>query len=218
MQKHAVLQLILFYFVAFFSLTSNGQAQSAPSDAFRHVPREEIPSGEKALNFGAMYLVQWAAYVATQEETIKDHGSYSNWHNYMTKPHFDKDSFHFNLYQHTAVGQYYYLFYRSRGYGKQSAFEWTAISSAAFEFTIETMTERPSYQDLYQTPVFGAIVGMGFESLSLYLHSLQTLPTTLLGYLFNPFTALPYSQYQISLYPTKHEGKNALALTWGTAL
>lgn len=193
-------------------------AQSSSREDFHHIPREEIGSGEKAANFGALYLVQWASYYATQRETIEEHGSFKNMRENITKPHFDKDHFNYNIMKHTLTGQYYYLFYRSRGYDVETSFTWSTLSSLAFEFTIETITERPSYQDIYQTPVFGSIVGMGFERLSLYFHSLQTVPTTMLGYLFNPFTVLPFSQYKMGYYPTRFNDKAALALSLEASL
>lgn len=188
-------------------------AQSSSRDDYHHMPMEDISPREKAGNFGFMYVAQWGIYYVSQRETIDDHGSFKNWHENMTKPHFDKDHFNYNIFKHTITGQYYYLFYRSRGYEQKDAFAWAALSSLAFEFAIETVTERPSYQDMYQTPVFGSIVGMGFERMSLYLHSLQTWPTTMLGYIFNPFTVLPMSHYQLGFYPTKYNDKGALALS-----
>ncbi len=198
----------------------HAQEKSAPGDSYVQVSREDISSSEKAANFGFLYLVQWGAYYASQESVIRDHGSLKNMGENFGKPHFDKDHFNWNLTKHTLTGQYYYLFYRSRGYGKQSSFHWSVLSSLAFEFTIETLTERPSYQDIYQTPVFGTIVGMGAEKLSLYFHSLQTLPTTVLGYLFNPFTVLPYpySSYQIAWAPMQNGKNKGIALTMGVEL
>lgn len=188
------------------------------ADPYTQIPREDVSAGERAMNFGAVYFAQWASYYATQESIIKEHGSWDNWKGNATKPHFDKDHLNFNLSKHTLVGHYYYLFYRSRGYTRQDAFEWAFLSSLAFEFTIETYTERPSYQDIYQTPVFGSVVGMGVERLSLYFHSLETWPTTMLGVLFNPFSILPFSHYRLGWQPTRHEGKNAFAVTWEAEL
>lgn len=188
------------------------EAQSNSARPYSHIPRSDISVTEKAQNFGLVYGVQWASYYVTQKKIIEEHGSFKNWYEGPTKTHFDKDHFDFNLFKHTAVGQYYFLFYRSRGYGKQSAFYWAFLSSLAFEFTIEVITEPPSVQDIYQTPVFGTILGVGTEKLSLYLHSFDTLPTTVLGYLFNPFAILPSSSYRLSLYPTRFNDKSAVAL------
>lgn len=215
-----LLILALFYSLLTIEPKALAQDKSAPADSYKLIPDEDISNASKAINFGVVYAVQWAGYFATQEKIIRDHGSAKAYRENILKPHFDKDHLNYNLSKHTLVGQYYYLFYRSRGYGKQSAFHWTALSSLAFEFTIETLTEPPSYQDIYQTPVFGTILGMGTEELSLYFHSLQTVPTTMLGYLFNPMTLLPfpYSRYQITWLPTKIEGQKGIALQMGVAL
>ncbi len=189
-------------------------AETSPSSDYKQKLEDNFSDSEKLMNFGYVYGAQWLIYYGSQGETIRDKGSFQNWHENMTKPHFDKDHFNYNLIKHTGVGQYYYQFYRSRGYTQKDSFQWAALSSLAFEFTIETVTERPSYQDIYQTPVFGSIVGMGFERVSLYMHSLETWPTTIIGYLFDPFTALPSSHYQLGLYPIKQNDKAALTLTF----
>lgn len=161
-------------------------AQNDSSDSLPYISSEE-----KAFNFATVYAAQWTYYLIVHKEEIKKYGSFKNWLNYPRDPHYDRDSFEYNLIRHTIAGQYYYLFYRSRNYSEQNAFIWSAISSFAFEFTIETATERPSYQDLYQTPVYGTVLGVAVEKLSNYLHDTETLPGHLFGYLLNPFTLLP---------------------------
>lgn len=153
--------------------------------------QRSIPGVEKGLNFGMVYTAQWAAFALTQRKTILQVGSFENWRKYPFRPHFDKDSFGYNVIGHSISGHYYYLFYRSRGYSEAASFLWTAVSSAAFEFTIETVTERPSLQDLYQTPVFGSTVGIGMEKLSRAFHRTETWYGHTLGYLFNPLSLFP---------------------------
>ncbi|RZA21238.1 MAG: DUF3943 domain-containing protein [Proteobacteria bacterium] len=203
-----------------FASLAFAEEEFKPEERYKHYSEADVSTGDKALNFGLVYTAQWISYAATQSEIIEDHGSFKNWRENIFKPHFDKDHLNYNLSKHTLVGQYYYLFYRARGYGKQSAFQWAFLSSLAFEFTIESLTERPSYQDMYQTPVLGSIVGMGAEKLSLYLHSLQTTPTTILGYLFNPMTLLPknYSHYRIAWVPMRNQNHAGLGLQMGVAL
>lgn len=151
----------------------------------------EFSATEKGINFSTVYGTQWIFYLISQKKEIESYGSFENWFQHPFEPHYDKDNFNYNLVKHTWVGQYYYLFYRSRGYTEQSSFIWSSISSLAFEFTIETVTEPPSYQDIYQTPVFGTILGFGMERLSKYFHSRETWYGTALGYATNPFTLLP---------------------------
>lgn len=165
-----------------------------------------IPKKDKAINFGIMYGVQWGVYLIDQSTEIEEHGSFNNWYTHPLQPHFDKDHFDYNIFFHSLSGATYYLWYRSRGYDVHSSFGWSFISSLAFEFTIETYTERPSYQDIYQTPVFGTILGMGLENLSEYFHSIDSWYGTTLGYIFNPFTLFSSSKKEnVTLGPVFNE-------------
>lgn len=168
----------------------------APADSgtlpdYKRSGRTDINTKAKVQNFGVVYGAQWGFYLLSQKETIEDEGSFENWYQNPFKPGFDKDTFDYNLIKHSLVGNYYYLFYRSRGYTVKDAFFWSFMSSLAFEFTIETVTEIPSYQDIYQTPVFGVLLGIGFEKTSEFFHSWDTWYGDLFGYLFNPMTLIP---------------------------
>lgn len=159
--------------------------------------REHFTVKENLVNFGAVYAAQWTYYLIGQREQLDDHGSFKNWTNNMFSPHFDKDSFDYNLFKHTLTGNYYYLWFRSRGHTRENAFWWSFLSSLAFEFTVENATERPSWQDIYQTPVFGTVAGIGVEKLSRYFHARDTWWGHGLGYLLNPFTLVPQSKEQL---------------------
>lgn len=156
---------------------------------------EDIPLSDKLRNFSVIYVAQWAFYLVSQEETIREEGSFKNWYEYMVQPDFDKDSFEYNIYKHTFSGASYYLFYRAYGHDLKGAFVWTFFSSLAFEFTVETATEKPSFQDIYQTPVYGTILGIGLEKTSDYFHSLDTWYGNALAYLFNPMKILPNTKH-----------------------
>lgn len=175
----------------------------------------EVPRHEKIINFATIYATQWTFYLLTQEETIEKHGSFENWIKYPLRPHYDKDNFDYNLTKHTFVGHYYYLFYRSRGYTEQSAFMWTVASSLAFEFTIETVTERPSYQDIYQTPVFGTVLGVGVERLSQYLNKQESWYSKTASYVLNPFLLLPPTSGLFSTFYVKPDNGELVGMfTW----
>lgn len=152
--------------------------------------RERVTSDERLTNFGIVYGTQWAVYLATQKATIEDHGSLKNWLNYPFSPHFDNDSFDYNIFQHSLSGASYFLFYRARGYTRVDAFLWSFFSSLAFEFTIETVTERPSWQDIYQTPVYGTLLGLGVETVSDKLVATNSWWGKTLGTMVNPFRLL----------------------------
>jgi len=199
--------LCLFIFILSNSALSYAQNDSPVSSTAR------IRSKEKAINFTAVYAVQWTYYLIAHEDEIEKYGSFKNWKKNPINPHYDRDSFEYNLIRHTIAGQYYYLFYRSRNYSEQNAFLWSVISSFAFEFTIETVTERPSYQDLYQTPVFGTVLGVGVEKLSIYLHDTDTWIGDLVGYILNPFPLIPATN-TIFAYVVPEKNKVSLMLQW----
>lgn len=172
------------------------------------------PALEYAQNFGLMYGAQWVFYLVSQEETIEKHGSFKNWVEYPSQPDFDKDSFDYNIFKHSLAGNYYYLFYRHRGYSEIESFAWTFLSSLAFEFTIETVTEKPSLQDIYQTPIYGTIVGMGSERLSQYLLESDSSWVQALGYVVNPFNLLSPGALDISAIPIFDSKAPGFVMSW----
>jgi hypothetical protein len=159
-------------------------------------------SSERLTNFALVYSAQWLVYGFTQGSTIGKHGSFRNWVEYPTQPHFDNDDYDFNIHKHSVSGASYYLFYRSRGYGMKDAFLWSFASSLAFEFTVETYTERPSYQDIYQTPVFGTLLGIGLETASRHLVASSSRFIRFFGYVLNPFALIANSDVHVSIRPT----------------
>jgi hypothetical protein len=177
--------------------------------------QDRVSSYERMTNFGMLYGTQWTVYVLTQNPTIDDHGSLENWYTYPFSPHFDNDSFDYNIFQHTLTGTSYFLFYRSRGYRKVDAFLWSFISSLAFEFTVETVTERPSWQDIYQTPVYGSILGLGVEKVSDTLYDTNTWWGRTLGTIVNPFRLIARKDRDISFIPYT-DGKNSGLLITGS--
>ncbi len=183
-------------------------------EEYRHFEKTDFEKYEKLKNFGIMYGLQWVVYIITQRETIEEHGSFQNWITNPSHAEYDKDTYDYNIFKHSLSGELYYQFYRSRGYSEGESFLWAVASSTAFEFTIETITEPPSYQDLYQTPVLGTVVGVGFEKLSLYFHSKKTWPNRLLGYVFNPFSLLASSQYGYVAIPVVSQNYNGVNLSW----
>lgn len=199
--------LCLFILITSYSALACAQNDSPVSATAK------INSKEKTINFLAVYAAQWTYYLTAHDDEIKKYGSFKNWIKNPINPHYDRDSFEFNLIRHSIAGQYYYLFYRSRNYTPQNAFLWSFISTFAFEFTIETVTERPSYQDLYQTPVFGTVLGAGVEKLSNYLHSTDNWAGTVAGYILNPFTLLPPTNAVFG-FVVPEQNKISLMLQW----
>jgi hypothetical protein len=210
---------MVFFSYSSFGLDAPAKLEGEDGGSFPTydpVGREEIPIKEKMLNFGAMYGVQWAFYLYSQEEEIRKDGSLENWLTNPFGPRFDKDSFEYNIFKHSLTGNYYYLWYRSRNYNEKDAFFWSFMSSLAFEFTIETVTEVPSYQDIYQTPVFGAVLGIGSEKLSKYLHAKNTWYWHTLGYIINPMTLIPQfaREKKVAAMPLFDKNKIGALVTW----
>ena len=177
-----------------------------PQKTAQHIVRDDISNNELLCTISFIYAVQWTYYVIAQYETISQHGSFENWRTNPFRPHFDNDSFDYNLVLHTMTGQYYYLFYRSRGFSKEKTLMASTISHLLFEFTIETVTERPSIQDMYQTPILGTISGVFVEYASYKLLSSQNSAANALGYLLNPFAYFSFSSVKFSACPYYYSG------------
>lgn len=72
---------------------------------------------------------------------------------------FDKDKFYINYVLHPYWGATYYTRGRERGLDKASAFVYSTLMSAVYEFGVECFFEKPSIQDLIVTPVAGSLLG-----------------------------------------------------------
>lgn len=148
-----------------------------------------------------LYAGQWAYYLATQAEALQQEGSFRNWYSNPASPHFDKDFYDYNLIRHTLAGSLYYGYYRTFGATRQRSLALSTVSVLLFEFTIEVATEPPSWQDIYQTPVLGALLGMGLEDLSLACLRSPSKPIRVVGYLLNPFVLVPGGAWRLEPDP-----------------
>jgi Domain of unknown function (DUF3943) len=84
------------------------------------------------------------------------------WHN-VQSPHWDHDSAAINYIGHPYFGSAYYTRARERGFGEFDSFIYAALASAMYEFGVEALFERPSFQDLMVTPIGGALIGLAVE-------------------------------------------------------
>lgn len=148
-----------------------------------------------------LYSGQWGYYLVAQRQNLVDNGSFEQWWSNPANPHFDKDFYDYNLVLHTLTGSLYYGYYRAFGSSRPRSLAFSVLSSLLFEFTVETATERPSFQDIYQTPVLGAVVGMGMEDLSLWMLESRHSIVRGAGHLINPFTLVPGSAWQVRIEP-----------------
>lgn len=79
--------------------------------------------------------------------------------NFTTGPSFDFDNFYFNYIAHPYDGSEFYLIARNRKFTWWQSLLYAAAVSTTFEFLIESAYEGASWQDLWITPVSGAVIG-----------------------------------------------------------
>jgi len=79
--------------------------------------------------------------------------------NFKSGPSFDFDHDYFNYIFHPYDGSEFYLLARNRECTWWESFAYAAIVSSSFEFFIESAYEGASWQDLWITPVSGAVIG-----------------------------------------------------------
>ena len=72
----------------------------------------------------------------------------------------DKDGPFVNFVLHPISGSIYYQAARISGYSKMQSFGYSVLMSTFFwEYGVESLFETPSWNDLWATPVIGAIIG-----------------------------------------------------------
>jgi len=80
--------------------------------------------------------------------------------NVSSGPVWDRDEHYLNYIMHPYFGGVYYTAARHAGYNEFHSFLYSFTMSAFFwEYGVEAFAEVPSYQDLFITPFFGAVVG-----------------------------------------------------------
>lgn len=93
---------------------------------------------------------------------------FNRWYRNIFKwgPEWDHDNAIFNYVLHPYAGAVYFMAARGCGFNFWQSMLYSAIiSTVGWEFGIEAFMERPSYQDLFITPVVGSLVGEGFYRL-----------------------------------------------------
>jgi len=178
-------------------------------------PTRQHTVGETMKYIGWMYGLTWAVYPLTQWNTVRDEGSWKKYRHNFGKMVFDQDEPFWNWLVHPLSGSQLFLYYRALGYTRPHALGLTFISSALFEFTVETYTEPASVQDFYQTPVLGSLLGVGIETLSLYLLNTGNAFGKFFGHIINPFSLFWFYEGKVQVFPTVHKfrGKNVGGLS-----
>ncbi|MFZ8933260.1 MAG: DUF3943 domain-containing protein [Bacteriovoracaceae bacterium] len=172
-----------------------------PQTLYTYIDREHTFKESLKL-VSAIYGLSWVLYPLTQPKTFRNQGSFRNYKDNFGELVFDRDEPFWNWIIHPLSGSQLFLFYRANGYSRIESLAMTFISSTLFEFTIEIYTEPASIQDLYQTPVFGSIIGIGIETLSLYLLNQGNPFSKFFGHLINPATLFWFFEGKVNITPT----------------
>lgn len=151
---------------------------------------KDLSLSDKFRHQGYAFAGLLTGYGLTQWDTIKNEGSFRDYEDRFLEFRFDQDNSTWNLIGHPLTGAQTYLFYRAMGHSKKSSLVMSFFSSLAFEVLIETYTERPSIQDTFQTPLFGAIIGNLLEKASVKLINSPSKFNRFLGRVINPFSYL----------------------------
>jgi hypothetical protein len=112
--------------------------------------------GYEAVVAGVLYLFPESVtkWTADQRKT-----SMSQWWENVQHPQWDEDNWYVNYLGHPYFGAIAYVRARERRFGAFGGFWYAALLSTLYEFGIEALFERPSYQDLLVTPVGGLLLG-----------------------------------------------------------
>ncbi|MGO1190461.1 MULTISPECIES: DUF3943 domain-containing protein [Vibrio] len=85
-------------------------------------------------------------------------------------PVWDEDAHYLNYVMHPYFGGVYYTVARHSGFNEFDSFLYSFTMSTFFwEYGVEAFAEVPSWQDLFITPFFGAMVGEGMYKMEHYL-------------------------------------------------
>lgn len=157
---------------------------------------------DQALVFGGHTV----GYLATQWDTIREEGSAEAYKEHFGRFRFDADNTAWNFVGHTYTGAQVYLYYRSQGYRQNSALYLSFLSSLWFEVFIENYTERPSFQDVFNTPIFGSTLGFVMEKGSVELINSESRWKRFFGRALNPFSFLVDDEDEVSFSPLFNSG------------
>lgn len=167
---------------------------------------------ENLSHIATLYGITWAIYPLSQPKVFIEEGSFKRYRRNFGQLVFDKDEPFWNQMVHPISGSQLYLYYRANGYARMDSFLMTLVSSALFETTVEVYTEPASVQDLYITPVYGTILGLGLENLSMYLLNTGHAFGRFWGHVINPATLFWFYEGKVRITPSSDLKKEA-ALT-----
>ena len=110
---------------------------------------------------GYQFVVVGVLYALPETVTNfdKDTAGLSKWWDNVSNPARDNDDAYLNWITHPYWGAAYYIRGRERGLSRWQSFGYSALLSTLFEYGAEAFFEKPSYQDLWITPVIGSLLG-----------------------------------------------------------
>jgi hypothetical protein len=108
--------------------------------------------GYEAVAAGILYVLPEDVTKWTVEQRRT---SLQRWWENVRHPVWDDDHWYVNYLGHPYFGAIAYIRARERRFGAFGGFWYAALLSGLYEFGIEALFERPSYQDLIVTPVGG---------------------------------------------------------------
>lgn len=209
---------ILIYFTLFINLFVEGLPGTVSADEMRKTLAEE--SEQKKTRYRYQYIdrdhtvsemfndlafcygLTWVIYPIGQPEIFKGNdGSWNDYEDNIGDTVLDKDEPFWNLFVHPFMGSQLYLYNRAKGYSRWESFQMTFFSSMLFEFTVEIYSEPASLQDLYNTPVFGTILGVGLENVSLKMLNSENSFYRFCGHVINPSTLLWFYEGKVEITP-----------------
>ena len=131
-------------------------ARSEPGEAFdvKDIVKDIDWAGlgrDTGYVLGYEFAVGIPLYLATQPR--------HDWWDNVRDSRWDKDSGWINYVGHPYFGAAYYIRARERGADPIGAFVYSAAMSTLFEYGVEALFERVSYNDLIVTPIAGALIG-----------------------------------------------------------
>jgi hypothetical protein len=93
------------------------------------------------------------------DQEAKDSYSFERWKDNVSYPVWDDDKWYVNYVLHPYWGATYYIRARERGFDRTQSFWYSAILSLLYEYGAEALFEPVSVQDLFVTPMAGALLG-----------------------------------------------------------
>lgn len=113
---------------------------------------------------GTLFVLECLPEDATtwNRAEIRQTPMFTRWYQnvFVKGPEWDHDKWVFNYLLHPYAGSVYFMTARSCGFNFwQSLLYSSIISDVGWEFGIEAFMERPSYQDMFITPLVGSAIG-----------------------------------------------------------